>query len=120
MRSTIRPVVVAALIVFTATAANAACQSSGSFSGWLKRFKAEAASQGVSRRTINAALNGVTYDKRVIAYDRKQTVFTQSFLKFSGRMINKSRLSRGRAMIKKHASTFRRIKKLNTNFIPAV
>ena len=111
MRSTIRPVVVAALIVFTATAANAACQPSGSFSGWLKRFKAEAAAQGVSRRTINAALNGVTYDKRVIAYDRKQTVFTQSFLKFSGRMINKSRLSRGRAMIKKHASTFRRIKK---------
>ena len=101
----------ALLTAFTSTTALANCQPSGSFSGWLERFKADAAAQGVSQHTINAALNGVTYDKRVIAYDRKQTVFSQSFLKFSGRMISKNRLARGRSMMKKHAGTFSRIEK---------
>ena len=112
----LRAAVVAAFVTSSVTAASA-CQTSGSFKGWLKAFKADAAAQGVSPRIINAALNGVTYDKRVIAYDRKQTVFSQSFLTFAGRMINKSRLSRGRAMMKKHDSTFRRIEQ--TYGVPA-
>lgn len=111
MRATTRAIAAAILFTMTAGGAEAACQTSGSFNGWLKQFKADAAAQGISRSTINAALGGVTYDKRVIAYDRKQTVFAQSFLKFSGRMVNKSRLARGKSMIKKNASTFHRIEK---------
>ena len=108
---TIKTALAAAIVLaFSISMAQAACQTTGSFDGWLQKFKKDAAAQGVSRRTINAALNGVTYDKRVIGYDRKQTVFSQSFLKFAGRMINKSRLARGKSMMKKHASTFRRIK----------
>ncbi|MDH3742298.1 MAG: lytic murein transglycosylase [Hyphomicrobiales bacterium] len=109
MRATRTALTAALFFVLSISTAEAACKTSGSFNGWLKQFKADAAAQGVSRRTINAALNGVTYDKRVIGYDRRQTVFSQSFLKFSGRMVNKSRLSRGRAKMKKHASTFKRI-----------
>jgi lytic murein transglycosylase len=96
-------------LTLATSAADAACQNTGNFNSWLSSFKAEAASQGISPRVINSALKGVTYDERVIAYDRKQTVFSQSFLKFAGRMINKSRLSRGRSLMKKHASTFKRI-----------
>lgn len=110
MRSLTRVAVAAAIIAVTTSSA-VACQNTGSFKGWLKAFKAEAAAQGISRSTIRATLDGVTFDKRVISYDRRQTVFSQSFLKFSGRMVNKSRLNRGRKMIKKHASTFRRIEK---------
>jgi lytic murein transglycosylase len=111
MMRAIKTVFTAAMIlVFSISMAHAACQTTGSFEGWLKNFKKDAAAQGVSRSTIRAALKGVTYDKRVISYDRKQTVFSQSFLKFAGRMINKSRLARGKSMMKKHASTFRRIK----------
>ena len=102
--------VASAICVLTATAASA-CQTTGSFNGWMKRFKADAVAQGISKRVISAALNGVTYDKRVIAYDRKQAVFAQSFLTFAGRMVNKARFSRGRKMLKKHASLFRRIEK---------
>ncbi len=98
-------------LTFASAGAHAACQTSGSFNGWLKRFKQDAAAQGISRNVINAGLNGVTYDKRVIALDRKQAVFAQSFLVFAGRMINKNRLGKGRQMLNKYGSTFRRIEK---------
>lgn len=104
-----RTLVFAAAVSACATTALADCQPSGSFDGWLKRFKADAAAAGISPRIINSALNGITYDKRVIAYDRKQAVFAQSFLVFAGRMVNKGRFNRGRQMIKQHASLFRRI-----------
>lgn len=110
MRAIKTSLTAAIIFVFSISIAQAACQTTGSFDGWLRNFKADAAAQGVSHSTISAALKGVTYDKRVISYDRKQTVFSQSFLKFSGRMINKSRLARGKSMMKNHASTFRRIK----------
>src|SRR5262249_19613678 len=67
-----------------------------------------AAAQGVSQRTINAALNGVTYDPRIVKKDRAQGVFRQSFEQFSGRMIP-PRMAKAKAMLKQYAGPLAKI-----------
>ncbi len=90
--------------------AAAACQE-GSFDVFLDGIRKEAAAAGISQRTINAALNGLTPDKSVISHDRGQGVFRQSFEQFSGRMVNSFRLNRGSSLIRQHAATLARIEK---------
>src|SRR5918998_817728 len=66
-----------------------------------------------SRRAISTAalafLDGVRFDQRVVAADRRQGVFSQSFLEFSDRMVADYRMAQGRQLLKKYASTFDRI-----------
>lgn len=52
------------------------------FSRWLDQFKKEAVAAGISSKVVNSALNGVTYDARVIKLDRNQKHFNLSFEKF--------------------------------------
>jgi lytic murein transglycosylase len=87
----------------------AACQSAAPFPGWLQGFKKEAVAQGISPGVVSEALDGLTYDPSVIAKDRGQSVFAQSFLQFSGRMVSGNRLSVGSSLLKKNAGTFARI-----------
>ena len=88
----------------------AQCNHKGGFDAFLADYKKEAAAQGISRRGL-AALDGVTLDPNVIAADRRQHVFNQTFEEFSGRMINKSRLMKGEKMMLVHASMLQRIEK---------
>lgn len=97
------------LLILTSTAALANnCRNTGKFSTWLSQFKQEAATQGISRRTL-AVLDTVNFDKRVVARDRKQGIFTQSFLEFSSRLISKNRLQVGRSKLKKYQRIFTQI-----------
>jgi lytic murein transglycosylase len=88
-----------------------ACQNRGSFEHWLEAFKREAASQGIPRDIISAALDEVSFDPGVVRRDRAQGVFQQSFLQFSDRMVSKYRLVKGVQLIKQHAALFSRIEK---------
>ena len=83
-------------------------QAPGGFDAWLASFKQEAAAQGISQRAITTALSGVTYDPSVIARDRRQGVFNQSFEEFSGRMVP-PRLNKGADMMRQYAGTLTRI-----------
>ncbi len=76
---------------------------------WLEAFKQEASAQGFSHRTIASALNGVAYDPAVIARDRSQSVFQQSFEQFSDRAVSPSRLRKGANMLKRYGSILERI-----------
>ncbi len=100
-----------ALVSFASGGALAACQSPSpaQFPAWLQDFKQEAASQGISRQTIDAALAGVRYDPSIVAKDRAQHVFAQDFLQFSNRMVANYRLQHGANNLKKYAQTFDRI-----------
>ena len=89
--------------------AEAACRNTGSFDRWLAGFRREAVAKGIPRHIVSASLDGVTLDRRVIKADRRQGVFSQSFLRFAGRMVSEYRLARGRKLLKRHARTFRRI-----------
>jgi lytic murein transglycosylase len=93
-------------IAASAHAASAPC--GGDFGAWLEAFRQEAAAQGVSQRTIQSALVGVTYDPGIIARDHAQGVFRQSFEQFSGRMVP-PRLSRGTRLLQQYGPVFSRI-----------
>jgi lytic murein transglycosylase len=98
-----------AVAIMTTGPAAAQCGDSASgFSTWLAAFKQEAVGQGITAGSL-AALDGVGYDQKVINADRRQAVFTQSFLEFAGRMVADYRMTQGRNQIKKHAETFARI-----------
>src|ERR1700757_3228576 len=88
--------------------AGATAPCGGDFDAWLEGLKTEAAAQGVSQRTIQAALAGVTPDPNVIARDHAQGVFRQTFEQFSGRMIP-PRLAKGAKMLAQYGPTFSKI-----------
>jgi lytic murein transglycosylase len=97
----------AALSLPGASALAASC-GTGSFDAWLTSFKSEAAAKGIAQAAITAGLNGVSLDQSVLARDRSQKVFNQSFEEFSGRMVP-PRLTRGSNMMKQYGSALSRI-----------
>ena len=97
-----------AVLIFAAPAFAAQCNHKGGFNGFVAVFKKEVAAQGISKRGL-AALDGVSIDKSVLAADRRQGVFKQSFEQFSGRMISRDRLTKGAMLMQQHAGMLKRI-----------
>jgi len=87
----------------------AAQQCGGNFDRWLADFKQEAESKGVSRATLDAAAPFLVFDQEVVRRDRGQKVFSQTFLEFSGRMVEGYRLGQGAQRLKQNAALFQRI-----------
>lgn len=81
----------------------------GGFEAWLERYKTRAAAQGISRRAIEAGLEGVSYDPRVVRLDRSQRSFKLSFEEFYARRVSDSMLRNGRRLMQVHRSTLDRI-----------
>src|SRR3954454_23643425 len=113
MSNTRRAVVRAAAVALSITlaASAAAGQPSASpdgFPAWLAAFRQQASASGVSEQALSA-LDSVHYDQNVINSDRRQGVFSQSFLEFSDRMVAPYRLTKGEELLKKYAGTFVRI-----------
>ena len=101
----------AAILALSAAPALAAqCNAPGGFPAFLGQIKKEAAGKGVSARGL-AALDGLTVDTAVLAADRNQKHFSQTFEQFSGRMISKDRLTKGARHMQTHAATLNRIEK---------
>jgi lytic murein transglycosylase len=96
-------------VLMSATLEAATCRDPAGFDVWLREVKEEATKKGISERAISVALDGITYDPSIVAKDRGQRVFRQSFEEFSGRMVNAYRLRRGASLIKQQASLFSRI-----------
>jgi lytic murein transglycosylase len=91
-----------------AVPARAEAPCGGDFGAWLNGFEQQAATAGISQRTIQSALGGMTYDPAIIARDHAQGVFRQSFEQFSGRMVP-PRLPRGRRLLAQYRPLFDRI-----------
>lgn len=99
------------LATASGAASAASCNDPSGFPAWLDGVKREAAASGISAATISSALDGLTFAPDVIKKDRAQSVFAQSFLQFSDRMVAKYRLQQGAALIKKYGNVFARIQK---------
>jgi lytic murein transglycosylase len=91
--------------------APANCKNTGTFEGWLASFRKEAAAEGISQSAISSALDGITLDPTVIARDRKQGFFAQSFLDFSAKLATPNRVQSGKAQIAKNKAAFDRVDK---------
>jgi lytic murein transglycosylase len=99
------------LLLFAAASARAAapCTNDTDFSTWLRDFRREAAAAGVTQRTIDAALKGVTVDPATISRDRKQSFYWQDFQAFSTRLATQDRITRGRKKLAAESKLFARI-----------
>jgi lytic murein transglycosylase len=97
--------------VLAGPALAASCHNSGSYEQWLAQFKKDAAAQGISQKVIAAAAPSMTFDAAIIRRDHGQSVFQQTFLQFSDRMVGGGRIPNGLAKIKQHAATFAAVEK---------
>jgi len=89
----------------------ATCRNTGSYERWLEAFKREAATQGISPRVIAEASPSMTFDPAIVRRDHGQSVFNQTFLQFSDRMVGGGRIPNGLKKIQQHAALFARIEK---------
>ena len=103
---TISAAVVAAVLGTPTFAAT--CNPPGGFDAFIAEFKREAAKRGVGPRAL-AALQGVTADPNVLAADKRQGVFKQSFEEFSGRMISRDRMTKGLRLMQAYAPVLRKV-----------
>ncbi len=100
-----------AVLLMLGAASPALAQSAcgGDFGQWLDGVREEARARGVSEQAISAGLTGVQIDPKVLAADRAQSVFQQTFLQFAGRMAAAPRLPKGVQLLKQKADLFARI-----------
>lgn len=87
------------------------CQTTVPFSQWIVDFKKEAIAEGIKSSTIEATIGGMTPDMGIIARDRKQGFFNQTFLEFYGKLATKGREQMGRQYLQKYAPIFARAEK---------
>jgi membrane-bound lytic murein transglycosylase B len=99
-----------AVLIAAAPALAAQCNHNGGIKSFIADFKREAASKGISSKGL-AALDGLALDDKVLAADKRQGVFKQSFEEFSGRMISRDRLVKGAKLMQQHGETIKRIEK---------
>ncbi len=91
--------------------AAANCQNTQSFERWLSEFRKEALASGISRQTVSRVLDDMTLDQNIIARDRRQSFFSQTFTSFSGKLISGGRIKNGQARLKQYADLFQRVEK---------
>ncbi|MFN3751354.1 MAG: lytic murein transglycosylase [Thiobacillus sp.] len=77
-----------------------------SFDDWLAAFREDAARQGISTATLDAALTNLAPVERVIELDRRQPEFLQTFSDYLARRVTPQRLKRGQALLAEHAALF--------------
>lgn len=103
-----RTPVLAFATLMTALSGAAIAQECGTdFDAWKQGVAEEARAAGVGETGLRA-LEGADIDTRVLARDRSQGVFSQTFIEFSGRMISDYRLKHGATNMRKYASVFER------------
>jgi membrane-bound lytic murein transglycosylase B len=83
--------------------------SEETFPAFLNELRQEAAANGISQSTINAALSDVKYLPRVIELDRKQPEGTMTFNEYRQKIVSSVRISQGREMAAKHKDLLLRV-----------
>jgi len=73
------------------------------FGAWLASFKEVAKLDGVSPRTIDAALGGVAYDASVKAHDHGVAAFGRDFARFAASHVTPGMVARGKAELRRYA-----------------
>jgi len=92
-------------------AAKTTCKNTGSFTRWLRDFKAEAARDGIPQSAIDRALRGVTLDRSIIRSDRRQNIFSLSFLQFVKKLVSANRLRRGPKKMAQYKRVFDQVER---------
>jgi membrane-bound lytic murein transglycosylase B len=86
-----------------------AIASTGDFNVWLSGIRQQAAAQGISQKTINAALNGIKPIQKAIDLDKKQPEKKRSFAQYKKLIVHDLRIKRGRQMLRTHAQALQAV-----------
>jgi membrane-bound lytic murein transglycosylase B len=73
-----------------------------SFQAWLEGVHQEGIKRGISKKTLEEGLTGLTPIERVIKLDRRQPEFTQTFRQYVEKRVNAWRIEVGRERITAH------------------
>ncbi len=84
--------------------ASLSAQAQSAFDSWLADLRQEAAAQGISQATLDAALSGLVPTERVIELDRRQPEFLQTFDAYVGRRVTPTQVERGQELLQEHAA----------------
>ncbi len=79
------------------------------FEQWLKDFKVEARSKGISDHTLETSFKGVKPIPKIIEYDRRQPEFTHTFWSYLDRAISAQRIKKAQELQITHASLLNKI-----------
>lgn len=80
-----------------------------SFDEWLVELRDEARREGISDKTLDAALNELSIVEKVVELDRRQPEFTQTFWSYLDTRMTHWRIQRGKKMLKKHAKLLAKV-----------
>ncbi|MEI2384938.1 lytic murein transglycosylase [Breoghania sp. JC706] len=99
----------AAVLVSLALLTPAAAQ--GGFDSWKRSFWREAHAAGISRRTYDQAMRGVTLDREVIAKTDNQAEFVRPVWDYLERVVSESRIENGREKLREYAPVLHQIER---------
>ena len=77
-------------------------ESKATFGVWLEGVHKEGLAKGISKKTLDQALNGLTRIERVIKLDRRQPEFTQTFHQYIDKRVSAWRVRTGRERLAAH------------------
>lgn len=101
------------LVLFGFSTPSHAAKCGGDFATFLDSMSADAQAAGISRGVIDSALNGVTQDQGVLAFDRRQrNTFNKTFEQYVSTRVGPGRISTGKNMLLRNASMLQRIEKI--------
>jgi len=92
-------------------ASPAAAQAQQSFAAWLESFRAEAAAQGISRKTLGKALAGLEPDPDILRAADNQAEFVKPIWDYLDSAVSQARIRTGRAKLRQYAGQFAAIEK---------
>lgn len=92
-------------------AADVTAQSDITFNHWLRDFKHEAKSKGITPSTLDKAFSGVTPKESIIKLDRKQPEGRLSFEQYADNVLNHQRYRDAKKNYEKHATLLNKIGK---------
>ena len=85
-------------MVFSA-ASSAPCKSDTTLDNWKEKLKIEAIEKGISKNTLDLAIDDFKPIKRVIELDRRQPEFTLTLDQYLKRVIPSRRIKKGRLTV---------------------
>jgi membrane-bound lytic murein transglycosylase B len=81
------------------------------FNSWLKSFKKSAINKGISKKTVNSAMNNAKFLPKVIEYDRYQPEFYEDTYTYIKKRSNKDKVKKGLFLYKKEKDLINKIEK---------
>jgi membrane-bound lytic murein transglycosylase B len=108
-KTMVRRVLLVLALVFVG--ADARCEPDNSFAAFLAALWPDAAKQGITRGTFDAAFAGLTPDAGVVAARRRQPEYGKPFGAYLASLVSPSRIARGLRKSAQWAVTLRAVEK---------